>query len=78
MKRFLTTLGILWMLLPAAPFICGGAGTGRESDGNLFTWIFLGLCALIIVLQVAPAVMRLMGLARDVKVQEPAAETQRK
>lgn len=73
MKRLAITLGIVWMMLPAAPFICA-AGTGREDNGGFFTWLFIGLCALIVVLQMMPAAMRLMGLARETKAQEPAPE----
>lgn len=77
MKRFAMTLGILWMMLPAAPFICA-AGSGRDDTGGYFVWLFLGLCALIVVLQILPTVKRLMGLARETKVHEPAPEKQAK
>ena len=77
MKRLAISLGILWIILPAAPFICA-AGSGREDDSGFFTWLFIGLCALIIVLQLLPAGMRLLGMARETKVQEPAPEQQEK
>lgn len=72
MKRLAITLGIIWMMLPAS-LICA-AGNGREDDGGFFTWLFIGLCALIVVLQVLPALMRMMGLARETKVHEQVAE----
>ena len=75
MKRFAITLWIIWMMLPAAPFICA-AGNGREDDGGLFTWLFIGLCALIVALQILPAVMRLFGFARQTKIHEPAPQRQ--
>lgn len=75
MKRLAMTLGIIWMMLPAAPFICA-AGNGREDESGLFTWMFIGLCALIVVLQIMPAVMRLLGFARETKVQETVTQRQ--
>lgn len=76
MKRLAMTLGIIWMMLPAAPFICA-AGSGREDESGLFTWMFIGICALIVVLQVLPAILRLTGLAKETKVQEAAPERQK-
>ncbi|GAM10502.1 hypothetical protein OR1_02791 [Geobacter sp. OR-1] len=70
MKRFAMTLGIAWLILPVVPFIAA-AGTGREDDGGFFLWFFIGLCALIVVLQLLPAITRLIGLARETKVAEP-------
>lgn len=75
MKRFVTTLGVLWMMLPAAPYICSAA-SGREDESGFFTWLFIGLCALIVVLQILPAALRMAGLARETKVHEPAPERQ--
>ena len=42
--------------------------TGRDADNsNLFVWIFLGFCALIVVAQLIPAIMVLFGLVKGVK-----------
>jgi len=43
------------------------AATGREDNSDLFVWIFLGFCALIVVAQLIPAAMVLLGLAKGVK-----------
>ena len=46
----------------------------READnGNLFVWIFLAFCALIIVVQLIPAVMMLLGFAKGAKKGIPEA-----
>ncbi|OHE24492.1 MAG: hypothetical protein A2X92_07790 [Syntrophus sp. GWC2_56_31] len=43
------------------------AATGKEDNSDLFVWIFLGFCALIVVAQLIPAAMVLLGLAKGVK-----------
>jgi hypothetical protein len=46
----------------------------READNsNLFVWIFLAFCALIIVAQLIPAVMMLLGFAKGAKKGIPEA-----
>ena len=46
----------------------------READNsNLFVWIFLAFCALIIVAQLIPAVMVLLGFAKGAKKGMPEA-----
>jgi len=39
----------------------------REDNSNLFVWIFLAFCALIIVAQLIPALMMLLGFAKGVR-----------
>lgn len=63
MKKGLVAIGILWMLLPIVPFIY--AGDGRSDGSNYAMWGFIGFCALIIVLQLLPAVKRLFGFAAE-------------
>ena len=43
----------------------------REDNSNLFVWIFLAFCALIVVAQLIPAIMMMLGFAKGVK-REPA------
>ena len=40
------------------------AGGAREDNSGLFVWIFLGFCALIVVVQIIPAVLMLFGFAK--------------
>lgn len=50
------------------------AGGGREDSSGLFVWIFLGFCALIVVVQVIPALLLFFGFAKGLsknKVAEP-------
>ncbi len=73
MKRTLTAIGAL--MITATPALA--AGTAREDNSGLFVWIFLALCALIIVAQLVPAVMVLFGFAKGIKkanVEAVAAE----
>ncbi len=44
------------------------ATTGREVDhSDLFVWIFLAFCALIVIAQLIPAALVLMGFAKGAK-----------
>jgi hypothetical protein len=45
-----------------------------EDHSGLFVWIFLGFCALIVVAQLLPALMMLVGMAKGVKEQAEEAE----
>lgn len=61
-------------LIPCVVMLCGEIATGwaggpaREADsGNLFVWIFLAFCALIVVLQLIPALMMFLGFARGTR-----------
>lgn len=52
------------------------AGGGREDNSGLFVWAFLGFCALIVVVQVIPALLMFLGFAKGLsknKVAEPHA-----
>lgn len=71
MKKGLFVIGMLWLLLPVVPFIY--AGDGRESGSGFAMWSFLGLCAMIILLQLLPAIKRLLGFAAE-KTPEPTEE----
>ncbi len=42
------------------------ANGAREDTSGLFVWIFLGVCALIVVAQVVPAVLMMLGAAKGV------------
>jgi uncharacterized membrane protein len=61
-KRFVMCAGIL--IGNVTPV---WAATGQGDNSDLFVWIFLGFCALIVVAQLVPATMVLLGLAKGVK-----------
>jgi hypothetical protein len=57
------------LLVTATP-MTAFAATGARADGSgLVVWLFLGFCALIVLLQLAPAIAMIVGLAKG------AAET---
>lgn len=66
----ITPVRILGLVVAA---FCGNvaplwaADAAREDNSDLFVWIFLGFCALIVVAQLIPAVMMLLGFAKGVK-----------
>ena len=43
------------------------AANVREDNSNLFVWIFLGFCALIVIAQLIPVAMVIFGLAKGVQ-----------
>jgi hypothetical protein len=53
------------------------AATGaREDNSGIFVWIFLGMCALIVVAQIMPALLILTGLVKGMeRKKETATET---
>ncbi|MDO9308763.1 MAG: hypothetical protein Q7V04_06825 [Deltaproteobacteria bacterium] len=48
-------------LAPATAF---AASTLHEDNSGIFVWVFLGFCALIVVVQVMPAVILMLGFAK--------------
>lgn len=65
----------LMMLLCSASSAFAAGGT-REDNSGLFVWAFLGFCALIVVVQVIPALLMFLGFAKGLsknKVTEPHA-----
>jgi len=61
---------IIGMIAVPAVFAASGA---REDSSNLFVWIFLGMCAFIVVVQLFPAIMMIIGFASGVK-KNPAGD----
>jgi hypothetical protein len=61
MRALITT--IVGTLAPVTAFAASGA---REDSSGIFVWVFLGFCALIIVAQVIPAVLLMVGMAKGV------------
>jgi len=61
MKALTTLMGII---APATAFAATGAS---EASSGIFVWIFFGLCALIVVAQIIPAVLLMFGMAKGIK-----------
>ncbi len=52
------------------------SSAAREDNSDLFVWIFLAFCVLIVIAQLIPAIMMMLGVARSVKKEPlPAAPT---
>ncbi|MCG6536611.1 MAG: hypothetical protein L7F78_18355 [Syntrophales bacterium LBB04] len=67
-KRLAMYAGVL--IVNAAPLFA--ATDVREADNSdLFVWIFLAFCGLIVVAQLIPAIMILLGVAKSVKNKKP-------
>ena len=43
------------------------ASGAREDNSGVFVWIFLGFCALIVVAQMVPAILTMIGAAKGVR-----------
>jgi len=70
-KSILTTLTTL-LLLNGTAFAATTAG--RTDHSGILVWTFLGFCALIVVAQLLPALMVILG---EVKSKSSASEKQR-
>jgi len=61
----------IWGPAAAAVFGSGAplwaASAAQKDNSDLFIWIFLGFCALIIVAQLIPALLMLLGFSKGVK-----------
>ena len=62
---------IIATLAPATAF---AASTLHEDNSGIFVWLFLGFCALIVVVQVMPAVILMMGFAKGLSAKMTKAE----
>jgi hypothetical protein len=49
------------------------AGIAREDNSDLFVWIFLAFCALIVVAQLIPAAMMMVGFSKGTRKAAPEA-----
>ena len=48
----------------SSAFAASGA---REDNSGIFVWVFLGFCALIVVMQLVPAVLMMLGMAKGLR-----------
>ncbi|OHB27020.1 MAG: hypothetical protein A2X84_07335 [Desulfuromonadaceae bacterium GWC2_58_13] len=58
----LTLSAITFALL--SPISSAFAASGRSDNSGFVVWVFLGFCALIVVAQVVPALMVMLGLVK--------------
>lgn len=60
-------LGLMATLMGILAPLTALAASGAHEDGSgFFVWVFLGFCALIVVAQVVPAILLMLGLAKGV------------
>jgi hypothetical protein len=79
-EEIMKNLTLIKKMLPCLALLCGdiatawAEGAAREADNSdIFVWIFLAFCALIIVAQLVPAVMLFMGFAKGAGKRIPEA-----
>jgi hypothetical protein len=63
-KAMMTTT-MLSILAAASPVLA--AGPVREDHSGIVVWAFLGFCALIVIAQLVPATLMMVGLVKGVK-----------
>jgi len=68
-RIFSTTFAIVAASV-AQSFAAAGA---REDSSGIVVWVFLGFCALIVVAQLVPAAMMLIGLVKGAFSPTPRA-----
>jgi hypothetical protein len=61
MRALGTLMGII------APATAFAAAEAMDDNSGILVWTFLGFCALIVVAQVLPAVLLLLGITKSVK-----------
>ncbi len=61
MKTRLIAAIVLFLSLASPAF-----AAGREDHSGLVVWVFLGFCGLIVVAQLVPAVLVLLGAVKGV------------
>ena len=62
-KAMKTLAALIGTMAPVTAFAAANVPTG---DDGIFVWIFLGFFALIVVGQLVPAVMLIMGLVKGI------------
>lgn len=66
MKTLKTALvGMTLTLLAASPALAAHVDTSRTYSSGLLVGLFLGFCALIVVVQLVPSIMMLVAFIRE-------------
>jgi len=63
MKQLRSGLGVLGAVLIATTDVWAAAGI-RQDNSGMFVWVFLGVCALIVVAQAVPALFLLASAVK--------------
>jgi nucleoside phosphorylase len=61
MKTLATIIGTI------TPVTAFAATTQHIDNSGIFSWIFLGFCAVIVLMQVMPALLMMLGMAKGLK-----------
>ena len=64
MKNKMTVLMILAALFGLVPDLMA-ATAGREDASMFLVWLFLGMCALIVIIQLMPALFLIFGMVKS-------------
>lgn len=72
MKSAKSLLQAIALLL--APATTAFAASSRHDNSGIFVWVFLGFCAIIVVAQLIPAILVLLGIAKGVATSAPKQE----
>ncbi len=70
MKSSVPIINALVLLIGSVTSAFAASGA-REDNSGIFTWIFLGFCALIVVMQLMPAVLMMLGIAKGLRKESP-------
>jgi len=68
-----TLAALIGTIAPSTAYAASNAPEGKD---GIFVWIFLGFFALIVVGQMIPAVMLIIGLARGITAKTEAEAKQ--
>ncbi len=68
-----TTIAIIASLVTGVTPVFAASGA-REDNSGFLVWAFLAVCAFIVVAQVLPAAMTLLGFVGGVKKEKVAKE----
>lgn len=73
MKSSAPIINALVLLFGSVSSVFAASGA-REDNSGIFVWIFLGFCALIVVAQLLPALLMMLGFAKGLKKEQPMAK----
>jgi hypothetical protein len=68
-RNLLATLAVI--VATSSPALAAGT---RSDHSGLVVWMFLGFCGLIVVAQLVPAILMLIGMAKGVAADPLPAE----